>query len=226
MRGNCAEPIIVAGQEQPCGRQKSQRSNKWCPWHFLLSQPPSVRDQNAVRRRDELKQDPAAVLAEDRECNVCHWFVPPFYFGRGRRCIGCEGKARHESHVLNTYDLQRGDWDALFALQRGKCAVCRKQQVKKRLATDHDHPTDLVRGLLCQWCNDNVLGSIGGDTEKALPVARALVYYLEHHPSSGRWSPPELSPEFGFPVPAPRNLPFETSVLGLPDDPSYALAPF
>ena len=47
---------------------------------------------------------------------------------------------------------------------------------------------------------------IGGDTEKALPVARALVYYLEHHPSSGRWSPPEDAPEFGFPRPAPRNL--------------------
>ncbi len=226
MRGNCAEPVVVDGQEQPCGRQKSKRSTKWCPWHFLLSQPPSVRDQNAVRRRDELKQDPASVLPGDIECRACAWMVPPFFMGRGRRCIGCEGKARHESHVINTYDLQRGDWDALFALQRGKCAVCRKKQVKKRLATDHDHPTDLVRGLLCQWCNEQVLGSIGGDTEKALPIARALVYYLEHHPSSGRWSPPELSPEFGFPVSAPRNLPFEVSVLGLPDDPSYALAPF
>src|SRR4029078_9112669 len=143
----------------------------------------------------ELRQDPSSRRPGDVECRVCRWFVPLFFMGRGRRCIGCEGKARHESHVLNTYDLQRGDWDALFALQRGKCAVCRKQQVKKRLDTDHDHPTDLVRGLLCQWCNDNVLGSIGGDTEKALPVARALVYYLEPHPSSGSSPPPEMSPE-------------------------------
>lgn len=179
-----------------------------------------------MRRRDVLKQDPAAIVPGDVQCSVCSWYVPPFFMGRGRRCIGCEGKARHESHIVNTYDLQRGDWDALFALQRGKCAVCRKQQKVKRLATDHDHPTDVVRGLLCQWCNESVLGSIGGDTEKALPIARALVYYLEHHPSSGRWTPPEDVEEFGFPKPVPVNLPYEVSVFGVQDPAQMALAPF
>ena len=152
--------------------------------------------------------------------------VPPFFMGRGRRCIGCEGKARHESHVINTYDLQRGDWDALYALQLGKCAVCRHRQLKKRLATDHDHPTDVVRGLLCQWCNEQVLGSIGGDTERALPIARALVYYLEHHPSSGRWTPPEHVPEFGFPQPARDTRTLEDHILGDPDPVLMAQAPF
>lgn len=226
MRGNCSEPVIVDGQEQPCGRLKSKRSNKWCPWHHLLQQPASVRDRNAVRRRDDFKQDPEAVVAGDRKCSVCDWFVPPFFMGRGRRCVGCEGKARHESHVVNTYDLQRGDWDALYALQLGKCAVCRHRQLKKRLATDHDHPTDVVRGLLCQWCNENVLGSIGGDTERALPIARALVYYLEHHPSSGRWTPPEHVPEFGFPQPKRDTRTLEDHILGDPNPVLMAQAPF
>jgi len=140
--------------------------------------------------------------------------------------VGCEGKARHESHVVNTYDLQRGDWDALYALQLGKCAVCRHRQLKKRLATDHDHPTDVVRGLLCQWCNENVLGSIGGDTERALPIARALVYYLEHHPSSGRWTPPEHVPEFGFPQPKRDTRTLEDHILGDPNPVLMAQAPF
>lgn len=209
----------------PCGRPKSQRSNKWCNWDWLLRQPPSVRDQDAVSRARR-KQNPDLVQPGDRQCRVCAWSVPLWYFGRGARCIGCESKAQHESHVLNTYDLQKGDWQALYDLQKGKCAVCRHRQIKKRLATDHDHPTDLVRGLLCQWCNDNVLGSIGGDTEKALPIARALVYYLECHPSSGRWSPPELQPEFGFPVPAPRNLPIEVSILGEQNEYEIRSAPY
>lgn len=208
----------------PCGRPKSQRSNKWCPWDWLLQQPPSVRD-NDSRRRAKLQQNPDVVQEGDKRCNVCSWHVPPFYFGRGSRCTGCEGKAQHDNYIVRTYDLQCGDYDSLFALQRGKCAVCRKRQVQKRLATDHDHPTDLVRGLLCQWCNEQVLGSLGGDTEKALPLARALVYYLECHPSSGRWEPPENQPEFGFaPPPAPVTL--EASILGDPDPVAMKLAPY
>lgn len=213
----------------PCGRPKSKRSNKWCSWHWLLHQPPSVRDSNALDRASKFKQDPASPRPEDKQCRVCGWYVPAFYFGRGARCVGCEGKAAHENKILNTYNLQRGDWDALNALQRGKCAICRKRQVVKRLSTDHDHPTDVVRGLLCQWCNEQVLGSIGGDTEKALPVARALVYYLETHPTSGRWTPPEDQPEFGFPEcerPAPKTL--SERILGPepPDPHDLALAPF
>lgn len=210
-----------------CGRPKSKRSNKWCSWHWLLHQPPSVRDQDS-RSRTARQQDPANTIyvrPEDKFCNVCHWYVPPFYFGHGARCVGCEGKASHDAYIVRTYDLQRGDYDALFALQRGRCAICRKRQVQKRLATDHDHPTNLVRGLLCQWCNEQVLGSLGGDTEKALPLARALVYYLECHPSSGRWEPPENQPEFGFePAPRPRTL--DERILGDPDPILMSQAPY
>jgi hypothetical protein len=209
----------------PCGRQKSKRSNKWCNWHWLLQQPPSVRDADAARRKAG-QQNPDVVREGDKQCNVCLWFVAPFYMGRGRRCVGCEGIAQHESKILNTYDLRRGDWQALNELQRGRCAICRHRQVKKRLATDHDHPTDVVRGLLCQWCNENVLGSIGGDTEKALPIARALVYYLECHPSSGRWQPPEDQSEFGFPEKPPVNLPIEVSILGESDPAGMQSAPY
>jgi hypothetical protein len=210
------KPTCVAEHDNaPCGRPKFRRSTKWCRYDWLLNQPPSVRDSfSRWQAENDQISDP---WPGDVACSACSWFTPPFYMGRGRRCVGCEGRAAHENKQINTYDLRRGDWDALNALQRGRCAVCRKRQLKKRLSTDHDHPTDEVRGLLCQWCNEQVLGSIGGDTATALPIARALVYYLEAHPTSGRWSPPEDQPEFGFPVPAvpaPKSL--EESILGPP----------
>lgn len=207
------KPTCAAEHDNaPCGRPKTKRSNKWCRWDWLLNQAPSIRDEFS---RWQAENGQKEIEPGDVQCSVCAWFVPSFYMGRGRRCVGCEGRAQHQNAVVRTYDLQRGDWDALFALQRGKCAVCRHRQIKKRLATDHDHPTDAVRGLLCQWCNEQVLGSIGGDTARALPIARALVYYLETHPSSGRWVPPEDQPEFGFPErerPTPKTL--EESILG------------
>lgn len=48
------------------------------------------------------------------------------------------------------------DYDRLFSLQKGKCAICMQPQNSSRnkaLAVDHDHTTGKVRGLLCDTCN-------------------------------------------------------------------------
>lgn len=53
----------------------------------------------------------------------------------------------------------------MFIHQRGVCAVCREPQPiskkgkSKRLATDHDHVSGEIRGLLCSRCNP-LLGKI------------------------------------------------------------------
>ncbi len=47
------------------------------------------------------------------------------------------------------------DYDRVYQIQGGKCAICRQHQseIKKTLEVDHDHDTMLVRGLLCCGCN-------------------------------------------------------------------------
>lgn len=52
------------------------------------------------------------------------------------------------------------EYDSMFELQGGVCAICRQPEtvrtrvgVVRRLAVDHDHETNLVRGLLCYRCN-------------------------------------------------------------------------
>jgi hypothetical protein len=47
------------------------------------------------------------------------------------------------------------DFDRLYQIQQGKCAIClvHSTEFKRTLAVDHDHRTGMVRGLLCDGCN-------------------------------------------------------------------------
>lgn len=66
------------------------------------------------------------------------------------------------------------DYDELLVLQDNKCAICLTDasQFKKRLAVDHCHKTNVVRGLLCSDCNRG----IGLLKDSAELVARAANY--------------------------------------------------
>lgn len=50
------------------------------------------------------------------------------------------------------------DFDRLYQQQQGRCKICRKHQseLKNALCVDHDHKTNLVRGLLCRACNNGI----------------------------------------------------------------------
>lgn len=68
--------------------------------------------------------------------------------------------------------LAPADYDSLMGLQGGRCAICRQPPEKgRRLAVDHCHQEDFVRGLLCNRCN---LGQ--GFMEDPDLRARALAY--------------------------------------------------
>ena len=50
--------------------------------------------------------------------------------------------------------LSNEEYDDLLVAQKGVCAICDKPESSgKRLAVDHKHGTNLVRGLLCTKCN-------------------------------------------------------------------------
>lgn len=44
-------------------------------------------------------------------------------------------------------------YDQLLVQQAGRCAICGRRAVTKRLCFDHNHATGEVRGLLCKKCN-------------------------------------------------------------------------
>ena len=55
----------------------------------------------------------------------------------------------------NKFPFVVTDYDKLYKIQNGKCAICGRHQsnFKNALSVDHDHKTGIVRGLLCVSCN-------------------------------------------------------------------------
>jgi recombination endonuclease VII len=56
----------------------------------------------------------------------------------------------HKSKLKSKYGLDEKDYKSLVKRQGGVCAICKN---KRKLMVDHDHETDVVRGLLCTSCN-------------------------------------------------------------------------
>ena len=72
-------------------------------------------------------------------------------------------QAAHQKMVARTYGLEPGQYEALYAIQDGRCAICmRATGASRRLCVDHDHLTGEVRGLLCRPCN-RLLGQARDD---------------------------------------------------------------
>lgn len=86
-------------------------------------------------------------------CKVCHTAGINEYrkTNKGKKC------RRKENLKYNYVDFNIYDYNRLFKEQDGKCAICEKE---KKLAVDHDHETEKVRGLLCLDCNTS-LGKLG-----------------------------------------------------------------
>lgn len=54
------------------------------------------------------------------------------------------------------------NYKSMLETQGNCCKICKvdRSQFKKNFCVDHDHQTGQVRGLLCIFCNRNIVGSI------------------------------------------------------------------
>ncbi|TLZ99857.1 MAG: hypothetical protein E6J97_05165, partial [Methanobacteriota archaeon] len=66
------------------------------------------------------------------------------------------------------------EYVAMLEAQGGVCAICKEKPRRSRLAVDHIHGTDEVRGLLCNLCNP-ALGLFKDDPDRL----KAAIEYLE-----------------------------------------------
>lgn len=84
-----------------------------------------------------------------------------------------------KKHVLRNYGLTEFEYKKLVQQQDGKCAICDIEPSafnnhKRGLHVDHDHETNVVRGLLCGNCN----AALGHFHDSVDNLAAAIQYLV------------------------------------------------
>jgi len=174
-----------------CGASNKRPGGQKCEECWLLEQAPEVQEMAAEKRLacvpEPLRR--AVVPATEwpvgrRWCAGCQSFRRLTECTKSR-CSACASLANWDSYLRRTYTIHGRpftgeDYKILFKEQDGKCRICGRRSIGKRMATDHDHNSNEVRGLLCpgqEWgCNYAILGKI-----KDVAMARRIVAYLEEN---------------------------------------------
>jgi hypothetical protein len=99
-----------------------------------------------------------------KKCTLC-WEMKPLYEFHPKSIYNSQPRAIcKECHNLNSrawsknnmkkkkYNLSNSEWDEMFERQGKVCALCGTNETT-RWCTDHDHETNIVRGILCLVCN-------------------------------------------------------------------------
>lgn len=93
-----------------------------------------------------------------------------------------QGRVYVRNMNLRKYGITITQYDEMMTKQGGVCASCGKAETGRNqygilpLAVDHDHLTNVNRGLLCMRCN-RALGLLGDDPK----LVRSLLNYRETH---------------------------------------------
>lgn len=70
---------------------------------------------------------------------------------------------KRDHQLKSEFGISLDKYEEILDSQNGVCAICNQPQ-EKTLCVDHCHETDLIRGLLCDSCN-NGLGRFKDDPE-------------------------------------------------------------
>ena len=84
---------------------------------------------------------------------------------------------KNRKRKMGYYGLSVDDFDILMEKQNNCCAICKKTCITGRaLAIDHDHNTNVVRGLLCNKCNQGL-----GFFNDSIDLLQDAMLYLKQH---------------------------------------------
>ena len=201
-----SKPCVKEGCNYPKFRQLQR-----CVWHWLLAQPIEKQIEYADARlasatgEHRARVDRSEWPHNERWCSGCQSFVPQ-WFCTGSRCKADASRASQAGRLEATYSVMedgalrpmtRDDYEALLALQEGRCYVCRRRAGARRLAVDHDHASGAVRGLLCpdneRGCNAAILGNLeASSVDGGLAAAGRMLDYLKNPPAARLWIPDGL----------------------------------
>ncbi len=80
--------------------------------------------------------------------------------------------------LQSKHNISLDDYDKLLIQQEGKCKICSKKFNEKVPQVDHNHKTNLIRGLLCKKCN--LMLGLAADS---ISILSSAIHYLEENDS-------------------------------------------
>lgn len=87
-----------------------------------------------------------------------------------------KGKKRLMNGTAGLLGITEEKYEEMLIIQGGVCAICGFPPKKIRLAVDHDHKTNKIRGLLCFRCNYG-LGWWSNNSDRLITAATYLEKY-------------------------------------------------
>lgn len=179
-----------------CKRAEKMPSKQRCVECQQHREPAAVRERWADWRLAAVPEPMRQARVPERDwppgrrwCAGCQSFVRLADCNKGAsQCKACSGRKAHASMLTRTYMIHgrpftADDYETLFREQKGRCRICGERPVKKRLAVEHDHVTNEVRGLCCPGefgCNFAIIGNLER-RGNGIEMARRVLDYLEHN---------------------------------------------
>lgn len=122
------------------------------------------------------------------ECKDCAHLKSAFWYAKNKEKSNQRSKEwrknnpekKKANHLRLVYGLTQEEFDVKFVKQNGCCAICSRKLLKdKHTHVDHCHSTNVVRGILCHYCNT----AIGLFDDKVDSMKKAI-QYLERNQES------------------------------------------
>ena len=105
------------------------------------------------------------------------------YYRKNRDKILQRGRAHYRTergrdvkrrgHFKQRYGITLEQHEQLYVIQNGCCKICGEPVAYDKVCVDHDHKTNMIRGLLCNRCNTGI-GLLGDTLEKIMRAVRYL----------------------------------------------------
>jgi hypothetical protein len=135
-----------------------------------------------------------------KKCSKCKEVKPITAFAKNRAmpdgishyCFLCEAERRRTPAALRAekksrlrrYGLTLDDWEQLNCRQNGCCKICGRHEMhrKRDLSVDHCHQQNIVRGLLCDACNNG----LARFNDNIQTLIRAAIYLCDAQAQKAR----------------------------------------
>ena len=78
------------------------------------------------------------------------------------------------NHLIRNYGITLKESEEIFIKQRSRCPICKIKKPLVKWVVDHDHRTNMVRGILCDECNRG-LGQFKDNIKSLISATRYLI---------------------------------------------------